>query len=316
VVAYYPHLQLPFTLQWNASIQQSLGHSQAVTVSYVGSNARRLLQINEVFAAGFNSNFSDLVLFERNGQTADYNSLQVQYQRRLSQGLQALASYTWGHSIDYGSQNLALPIQRGNSDSDVRHSLSGALSYELPNVYHGALVSALLHHWGLDDRFTVRTGFPIPLSGGSMIDPATGQVTQQALDAVEGQPLYLYGQPYPGGRAINPCAFVVPSTTPVAPCTGTVSGPAPRNFVRGFGAWQMDLAIRREFSIYENLKLQFRAEAFNLFNHASFGHINPFFGSGGFGQADRTLAQSLGVLSPLYQAGGPRSMQFALKLVF
>ena len=78
----------------------------------------------------------------------------------------------------------------------------------------------------------------------------------------------------------------------------------------------MDLAVRREFPIYENLKLQFRAEAFNLFNHANFGHIDPFLGSAGFGRADHTLAQSLGVLSSLYQAGGPRSMQFALKLVF
>jgi hypothetical protein len=72
--------------------------------------------------------------------------------------------------------------------------------------------------------------------------------------------------------------------------------------------------------VYERLKLQFRAEAFNLFNHPNFGTINPTYcpvGSGcTFGQATASLAQSLGVLSPLYQMGGPRSMQFALKLVF
>ena len=78
----------------------------------------------------------------------------------------------------------------------------------------------------------------------------------------------------------------------------------------------MDLAIRRDFSIHERLKLQFRTEAFNIFNHPNFGMIDPNFGSSTFGQATATLAQSLGVLSPLYQAGGPRSMQFALKLVF
>ena len=86
--------------------------------------------------------------------------------------------------------------------------------------------------------------------------------------------------------------------------------------MRGFGAWQMDMAVRRDFPIYENLKLQFRAEAFNIFNHPSFGSIDPHFGSPTFGQATATLANSLGVLSPLYQMGGPRSMQFALKLVF
>jgi len=69
--------------------------------------------------------------------------------------------------------------------------------------------------------------------------------------------------------------------------------------------------------------LQFRAEAFNLFNHASFGHIIPTCSvapgspcTAPFGQADMTLAQSLGTLSSLYQMGGPRSMQFALKLMF
>ena len=76
------------------------------------------------------------------------------------------------------------------------------------------------------------------------------------------------------------------------------------------------MAVRREFSIHERLKLQFRAEAFNIFNHPNFGLIDSRVGSSTFGQAKATLASSLGVLSPLYQMGGPRSMQFALKFVF
>src|SRR5439155_27234703 len=90
----------------------------------------------------------------------------------------------------------------------------------------------------------------------------------------------------------------------------------PRNFARGFGAWQMNLGVRREFPIYEGLKLQLRAEAFNVFNHPNFGTINGGHGQGNFGLATGTRANSLGVLSPLYQMGGPRSMQFALKVVF
>ena len=78
----------------------------------------------------------------------------------------------------------------------------------------------------------------------------------------------------------------------------------------------MNMAVRRDFPIHERLKLQFRAEAFNIFNHPNFGIINPNFGSQTFGQSTGTLANSLRVLSPLYQMGGPRSMQFALKLVF
>jgi hypothetical protein len=85
----------------------------------------------------------------------------------------------------------------------------------------------------------------------------------------------------------------------------------------------MDLAVRREFPVYERLKLQFRAEAFNVLNHPNFGAISaanycsPSVQVGCvFGQASGTLADGLGGLSPLYQTGGPRSMQFALKLMF
>jgi len=78
----------------------------------------------------------------------------------------------------------------------------------------------------------------------------------------------------------------------------------------------MNLAVRREFPIYEHLGLQFRAEAFNIFNHTNFGFVNGHFGQPTFGQTTATLANSLGVLSSLYQMGGPRSMQFALKVVF
>lgn len=82
----------------------------------------------------------------------------------------------------------------------------------------------------------------------------------------------------------------------------------------------MDIAVRREFPLFERFKLQFRAEAFNVFNHPNFGTVNSVYCTPGpgctFGQATATLAQSLGVLSSLYQMGGPRSMQFALKVVF
>jgi hypothetical protein len=119
--------------------------------------------------------------------------------------------------------------------------------------------------------------------------------------------------PCPEGKAINPDAFssvTCPASNPA--CLGDV----PRNFARLFGAWQMDFAVRREFPLHENLKLQFRAEAFNTFNHPNLGHIDDQFGDATFGQYTSTLASSLGALSPLYQMGGARSMQFALKVVF
>jgi Carboxypeptidase regulatory-like domain/TonB dependent receptor len=325
VYAFSEHLQLPFTIQWNATVEQSLGKMQVLTISYVGANGRRLIEQDQVNVAPFNPNFTSVSFFE-NGLTSDYNALQVKFQRHLSRGLEALASYTWAHSIDYGSFNQAIPYERGNSDYDVRHAFAGALSYEFPNLFDNRLARAAFHHWSFDDRVTLRTGFPVTLAGNTVVDPATGKTYSGGLTLVAGQPVYIYGSqcavvfgaPCPGGRAINPNAFTVP---PCDPSTGLcMFGDAPRNFVRGFGASQMDFAVRREFPLYERIKIQFRGEAFNIFNHPNFGMINPTYCSPApgctFGQATSTLARSLGGLQSLYQIGGPRSMQFALKLMF
>jgi hypothetical protein len=169
------------------------------------------------------------------------------------------------------------------------------------------------------------------------------------LNIVPGQPIYLYGaqcnaafqgssaysqqfgaalsatQGCPGGKAINPDAFAPAfqrdaSGNPVFDSNGNpipVQGNAPRNFARLFGAWQMNVGIRREFPVYERMKVQFRAEAFNIFNHPNFGLVSEYWGlDPTFGLGTKTLASSNNVESSLYALGGPRSMQFALKLVF
>jgi Carboxypeptidase regulatory-like domain/TonB dependent receptor len=319
VYAFSPRLQLPYTIQWNASLEQGLRKSQALTVSYVGAHSTKVLQDNEISGSAVgNPNVPDGFVIVSNGRTSDYNALQMQFRRRLSQGLTALASYTLSHCSDYGSQNYFFAYQRGNCDFDVRHNFSAAFSSELPSVGRNRFMRAVLDHWGFDGRFTARTGFPVTLNGGTVIDPGTGQSFHSGLDMVPGQAVYIYGAQCaavynnglrcPGGRAINPNAFASPPTGQL--------GDAPRNLARGFGAVQMDVAIRREIPISGRLKLQFRAEAFNVFNHPNFGSVNAHFGQATFGQVTGTLASTLGILSPLYQMGGPRSMQFALKLTF
>src|SRR5216683_7020089 len=85
--------------------------------------------------------------FRRSGVTSDYQALQIEFQRHMSHGLQALAAYTWSHSIDYGSNDAANPLIRGNSDFDVRHNFSGGVSWDLPSTPGNKVIGNLLDHW-------------------------------------------------------------------------------------------------------------------------------------------------------------------------
>jgi hypothetical protein len=256
---------------------------------------------------GLNPSFGT-VEYPANAITSNYQALQLQFQRSIERGLQALASYTWSHSIDFGSQSYTLPLQRGNSDFDVRNSLQGGITWDLPAINSSRVTDALLNGWGLDARLSVRTAFPVTLDGNLMTDPGTGLTYNGNLNLVAGQPTYLHGPLYPGGKAINPAAFCLPGV-----CGGEA---APRNFARGFGATQLNTAIRREFHLRDPLALQFRAEAFNILNHPNFGFVDPTYTDATFGQAIKMLNASLGTVASQYQQGGPRSMQFALKLMF
>jgi hypothetical protein len=119
----------------------------------------------------------------------------------------------------------------------------------------------------------------------------------------------------PGGKVINPGAF----TTPVP---ATAQGDLGRNALRGFGATQWDITLRRQFRFTERLSLQARGDFFNILNHPNFGSPINYISSPQFGQATMMLNNSLGSggqsggLNPLYQIGGPRSIQLALKLQF
>jgi hypothetical protein len=129
-----------------------------------------------------------------------------------------------------------------------------------------------------------------------------------------GVPIVLYGSQYPGGKIFNKAAF----TAPPAGQQGNFG----RNVLRGFGAWQADVGLQRQIRVTEKVGLRFRTEFFNIFNHPNFGNPNNTLTSPLFGHSTQTLASSLGSgganggFSPLYQIGGPRSIQLALKLQF
>jgi hypothetical protein len=127
-------------------------------------------------------------------------------------------------------------------------------------------------------------------------------------------PLVLYGSQYPGGKIFNKAAF----TAPAAGQQGNFG----RNVLRGFGATQADVALQRQFHLTERLGLRFRGEFFNIFNHPNFGSPNNTLSRPLFGHSTQMLASFLGSgganggFNPLYQIGGPRSIQLALKLQF
>ena len=124
----------------------------------------------------------------------------------------------------------------------------------------------------------------------------------------------LYGSGYPGGKIFNSAAF-----TAAPPGQ---QGDFGRNVLRGFDATQADLGLQRAFRITEKTALRLRGEFFNVLNHPNFGSPTNSLTSPLFGRSTETLANSLGSgganggFNPLYQIGGPRSVQLALKLVF
>ncbi len=317
VTAFDPHLKLPYTAQWNFAVEQGLGSMQTLTVNYVGSAGRRLLaQLNYYPGVLGNPNFTPAPGFytlamalTQNIASSDYHALQVQWMHRLSHGLQVLASYNWSHSIDTASSNFTLGrLLRGNSDFDLRHNFQMAATYNIPSRYPNRFLTAVLGNWSTDARLFARSGAPINVIGYSGVDPGTGANLDFQPDRVAGQPLYISDPRAPGGTRINPAAFS-------ATAEG-VQGNLGRNIANGLGSVQLDVALRRAFTLSERLHLQFRAEAFNLLNHANFGTYYNQLADPAFGLASTTLNGQLGGLNPLYQVGGPRSMQLALKLQF
>lgn len=314
VYAYPRHMQLPYTMEWNLSLDQSLGRTQLLTITYLGSEGRRLLQEQYRDVSSLNPLFGIIYYFP-NGVTSNYQALQLKFQRSVANGLQALASYTWSHSFDFGSNNASLPLTRGSSDFDVRNNLQAALSWDIPSGHRQSIWNTFTNGWGIDGRLNIRSAFPITLTGNVMADP-TGSYTYGSVNYNPANPIYLHGKQYPGGRALNGGPNVPAASAAFSLPVGLETGNAPRNFVRGFGESQINTAIRRDFPIHGDLHLSFRAEAFNVLNQPNFGYIDPTLTDLQFGIATKMLNASLPTMSSLYQQGGARSMQFSLRLAF
>ena len=320
-----PNHVLPRTYEWNAAAEQSFSRADVLALTYVGAAGRKLMRRDIYFAP--NPNFTGRFDVQSNGATSSYNALQAQYRHRLSDGLQTLLSYTWSHSIDDvssdgNSQNVppgkfSASAERGPSDYDIRNTFSGAVSYDIPGPGSGAL-KKIFESWSTDSIVYARSAPPVNVVTGNNPFPDTslsGADSVQRPNVIPGVPFYLYPSSAPGGKVINAAAF----TTPVP---ATAQGNLGRNALRGFGATQWDLTLRRQFRFTERLSLQARGDVFNILNHPNFGNPINYLSSSQFGQATQMLNNYLGGggqnggLNPLYQIGGARSIQLALKLQF
>jgi hypothetical protein len=276
------------------------------------------------------------VQVSRNTATSDYHAFQLQFQRRLSKGLQALASYTWGHSIDIASNdsfNVNTPAlridphsDRGPSDFDVRHAFNGAVTYDIAPLLKDGVGGAVFRHWSIDGLFSARSATPVNIVH-TIVTPSVSGVALVRPDLIQGIPLYIDDPSAPGGRRINNTLVIIPGNPnpqigpffrPVQPRPGSLG----RNALRGFPLYQLDLALRRQFNFGEHTNLQFKTEFYNIFNHPNFGDPDGSLNSQTFGLSTSMLGRSLGSggtlggFNPLYQIGGPRSIQFSLRLGF
>jgi len=319
-----PNHVLPRTYQWNAAVERTLGKNDVITVTYLGAAGRKLMR-QDIYSAP-NPDFTGEFDLMRNGADSSYQALQAQFRHRFAHGLQTLLSYTWAHSIDNVSSDAyylhvppgtpASSRERGSSDYDIRHTFSGAVSYNIP-APSGGIWKSIFGNWSTDSIVYARTAPPVNVVTGQNPftgTPLSGANSVQRPNLVSGVPVWISDPNVAGGKRISKAAFTVP--------TGAVQGNLGRNVLNGFGATEVDLTLRRQFHLRERLSLQARADFFNLLNHPNFGPPTNYMTSPLFGQATQMLGASLGAggqtggLNPLYQIGGPRSAQLALKLMF
>ena len=351
------NLATPYVQNFNLNLQHELFKNGVLEVGYVGSHGTKLFRYRDINQP-VNPSVSAARPFD-NGPFApsggaffyvnqlettansSYNALQTSFTLRNSHGWSSAINYTWSHSIDNASDgqdyvaNATQPdnsyradLERGNSNFDSRHRFVATASYNIPNFApsHPRLGAG----WQLNTVVTLRSGNPFHLT---LFDDYNN--TGEFFPRPD-----IVGDPYAGTHApdrfINLSAFAVPCTLDptgdgsAASCIpGTWHfGSLGRNALRGPGYRNVDFSIFKDTPITEGVKIQLRAEIFNIFNHPNFSNpllpsfaaefastIDPVTGRG-TGFLPITVTPDVGIGNPFLGGGGPRNIQLAVRLVF
>jgi len=267
-----------------------------------------------------------------NGATSSYNALQAQLRRSVG-GLQVNVAYTYSHSIDDASDGgvfgdggildaYNFPIFRASSNFDQRHAFSTSAVYDLPFFKGSGLRNRLLGGWELSGIGIWQTGTPFSVYNGAANGDNAGLGNGVASGAGAGQSYADFiSNPHQniprfdpssgfGPFVANPNAFVSP--------TGLTLGDSGRNFLRNPGHWNIDMALFKHFKVTESMAFEFRAEAFNIFNHVEYGPVGGdqggVAGSGGLSSSTGSFGAS-----NFLQVGttySPRILQLGAKFLF
>jgi hypothetical protein len=304
-----------YVQSWNLNAQHAITPTLGLTIGYFGSKGTHLRiqrNINQFRSDGARpfpavlNNIPTLtdptlgnILENGSAGNSSYNALWITVNKRLSRGLQFNASYTFSKSIDYNSLNTqGVVVQdsynirgdRGLSDFDARNRFVINSLYELP--FKG---SRLVEGWQLSSIIQLQSGNPVNLLFNNNAFTGVASLRPDLIG-----PIRILEDP---SRWFDTSAFAAP-TTPA-----THFGSLGRNVVIGPGFHNVDFSVLKNTNITESLRVQFRTEIFDLFNHANFGQPGRVLGTPTFGQITNTRFAT-------GDSGSSRQLQFALKLIF
>jgi len=299
-------------------IEKSLGNAAVFQIGYVGSQGRKLsVTTNPNQNGAFNAAFPAIgsIIQENSIGTSNYNSLQTVLKLRSWRGLTGQFVYTWAHALDEMTEyrgevplnSFNLKQEYGNSDFDTRNNFTAFVAYDVPGGSWGPKL--LTHDWQLSSVVNFHSGQPFNPAG---TDPSGTQ--RPGLDVIA-NPFagvsHTFSAANGGEQWINPAAFCVPGALG---CTGPTdpNGDLSRNKYYGPRFADVDFSVIKNIPIRERLRIQLRADMFNIFNH-----INLASGAGSVGGSG-VISDTIGDFNgaPGLGPGEPFNMQLAAKIIF